>query len=372
MRPLVILNGSARRVGPKLIRAFENNLPGAHVVATRSPEELQTLARDVVTARPDFVAIGGGDGSAVAWLEAVRVARRSLGIQVDGTSHVPARNRFLGPPIVLLKLGTGNAWSRVAGAPSWEVSLRQLREVVERGLVPRSTPFSLVEVEGRVAHFAGTGWDAEIIADFHAQKTDPSLLPSRLRKGLFGYLNGLFTRTVPRNLRLPRVEVKIVNTGEAAFTVDAYGKPVPADGAGPGAVLYQGPTSVCAAGTTEEWGFGFRAFPFARAMRGRFNLRNYAASASEGILNMGRLWRGQHPFPRMSSWLLTQARVELSRPMPFQIGGDLLGDRDAMTYGLAKEQVLIADHDALLSSPVSSRVVSAVPASHEWAGSARS
>src|SRR6185312_12923890 len=93
--------------------------------------------------------------------------------------------------------------------------------------------FDLVEVGGTVAPFAGTGWDAEIIDDFHAQKTGFGFLPARARNGL----------------------------------------------AGRGAVLYRGPTSVCAAATSAEWGFGFRAFPFAGLVPRRFNFRIYAGRA---------------------------------------------------------------------------------------------
>src|SRR5690606_13999437 len=140
-------------------------------------------------------------------------------------------------------------WANATGAPGWRVALPRLARLAGRGGALPLRSFDLIEVEGTVAPFAGTGWDAEIIDDFHAQQAGPSLLPDRLRRGLPGYLAGMFTRTIPRHLLEPRVEVEIVNTGSAAYTVDERGRPVPLPAGEPGAVLYRGPVSVCAAGT---------------------------------------------------------------------------------------------------------------------------
>jgi hypothetical protein len=215
---------------------------------------------------------------------------------------------------------------------------------MKKGAPPPLRPFDLVEVEGQLAHFTGTGWDAEIIDDFHAQKSGPGFLPPRRRHGLLGYLHGLLTRTVPRNLTLSQAEVEIVNTGAEALTLDPEGRPTRlARGGATGDVLYRGPTSVCGIGTTPEWGFGFRAFPFAGVSEGRFHLRNYNAPALEGLLSTPGLWRGQHPMKKMDTWLLTRAKLRFSRKVPFQIGGDLLGHRDVIEYAIAREHVALLD-----------------------------
>ena len=112
-------------------------------------------------------------------------------------------------------------------------------------------------------------------------------------------------------------------------------------------MLYRGPTSVCAAATTAEWGFGFRAFPFAGLVPRRFCMRVYAGSALEATLRMRQLWRGAHPVAKMHTWLLTRCKATFSRPVPFQIGGDRMGARSEVEYALAREQVDVLDWHAM-------------------------
>jgi hypothetical protein len=105
--------------------------------------------------------------------------------------------------------------------------------------------------------------------------------------------------------------------------------------------------SVCGAGTTTEWGFGFRAFPFAGLVARRFHLRLYGATAGEAALRSPALWRGVHPLPKMHDWLVTRCRAVFSRPVPFQIGGDRAGQREIVDFTLADQQVDLLDWAAL-------------------------
>ncbi|MBK6513376.1 MAG: diacylglycerol kinase [Polyangiaceae bacterium] len=339
MRLVAVVNEKARRGGPAVARALKAALPGAEVILTRSLDELEGAARSIVDSPPDLVVGAGGDGTSIALLNAVRRARPR-----EGT----ARRTLL--KLGHLKLGTGNGWANAVGAPSVRKSLELLARAEALPSLPFKA-FDLVEVKGLVAHFAGTGWDAELIDDFHAQKTGPSLLPRRVRYGVGGYLNGLFTRSVPRNLRLPRVHVEIVNVGAAAFGVDARGHafelPFSANGE-EHATLYRGPVSVCSVGTSPEWGFGFRAFPFAGLVRGRFNLRMYVGNTMEAVSRIPLLWTGKHPLDKMLTWLLTSCEARFSRHVPFQIGGDLLGHFDRIQYDISDDTVDVLDWRALV------------------------
>jgi hypothetical protein len=80
--------------------------------------------------------------------------------------------------------------------------LEQLGHLAERGGAVPVRRFDIIEACGSVTHFAGTGWYAELIDDFHAQKTGLGVVPKRMRKGLVGYLQCLFTRRIPRHLHL--------------------------------------------------------------------------------------------------------------------------------------------------------------------------
>lgn len=340
MRVIAIVNDRARRGGNGNARTLRALLPSAEVVATRDLEDLQRVANDCAKAAPDLVVIAGGDGSAAAALNAFRKARASAG----GESNVLAR-------LALLKLGTGNGWANSMGAPPLAFSLDRLRQSIARREKLPFRRFDLVAVEGLIAQFAGTGWDAELIDDFHAQKTAPSLLPRRTRQGLVGYLNGLMTRAVPRNLMQSRVEVDVQNLGSPAMGVSARGEAyeLPETRAdGPKAQLYSGPVSVCAVGTSKEWGFRFTSMPFAGLVPRRFNFRMYVGTTMSALVRVPALWAGKHPMSNMVNWLCDDVEVRFSRPVPLQAGGDLIGHRDRIRYSIAEEQVDVLDWARLI------------------------
>jgi diacylglycerol kinase family enzyme len=243
----------------------------------------------------------------------------------------------------LLPLGTGNGLANVTRAPRPIEALRRVAAL--EGGAPPLRDFALVEVEGRAAPFAGTGWDAQIVADFKAQL---DRVPEPLRhahSGLRGYLQALFTRTIPRSLfgKSGPAAVRLVNLGNDAFTIDRAGRLVPIPGVGYGDVLYEGPASVASAATTTEWGFGFKAFPFAHRAPGRLSVRIYGAKVIEATRNMFRLWRGQHPMPKMHDFFVTRCRMEFDRVVPFQIGGDLADPRSSVELTLAPTGVRLLD-----------------------------
>ncbi len=348
MRIVAVVNERARRGGPQVRRTFERALLGrlpsasrnvSEVVLTRSLDDLERLAKSIAEDAPDLVISAGGDGSAIGVLNAVRRAQRAQG-------HATAPL----VPLAVVKLGTGNGWANAVGAPDVE---RSLDLIVNRVGARQALPlrrFDLLEIEGQLTHFGGTGWDAELIDDFQSQKTGPGVLPPRLRRGLAGYLNALLTRTVPRNLESSQIEVEIKNTGAPALGIDARGIPFEIPSTQPGGeaeLLYRGPVNVCGVGTSNQWGFGFKAFPFAGLVPGRFNLRMFVGTTVQALSVVPLLWTGKHPLDKMLTWLLTQCDATFSRQVPFQIGGDLLGHRDRIRYGLAPEQVQVLDFERL-------------------------
>jgi hypothetical protein len=328
----VVVNLRARRGSEAVARTCRRTLPGARVVASRSLADAVGFARSLGDTPAELIVSAGGDGTAVALINAMRSSAQGSALTVPGESSRAA--------LAALPLGTGNGWARATGAPRWRRAIERLGHLARTdGPIP-IWRFDLVEVCGTLAPFAGTGWDAEIIDDFHAQREGLGLLPRRARNGLSGYLHGLVTRTIPRHLLWPpTVEVELVNTGEDALGVDDEGRAVPLPAGRHGAVLYRGPVNVCAAGTSPEWGFGFRAFPFAGLVPRRFCMRVYAGGVVEATLRAPWLWRGVHPMPKMHTWMLTRCRAVFSRPVPFQVGGDRIGKRSEIEYALAGEQV---------------------------------
>lgn len=330
----VLVNVHARKGSERVGSMAREFLPRARVAVTRSLDEARAWLRDELAPNPPSLLLsGGGDGTATALLNELR----DLGIDI--------------PPIGVLPLGTGNGWARVTGAPKTPQALRRIAALA--GAPPPLRRFSLVEVvdpsadpesPSRVAPFAGTGWDAELVADFKAQLEAVPPPMRHAHAGLYGYLRGLFTRTIPRHLLGGGpARVRLINLGDDALTVDERGRVVPIVGARKGSLLYEGPASVAAAATTEEWGFGFRAFPFAHAAPGRLSVRIYGAKVLEATSRMFKLWRGEHPMPKMHDFFVERCRMEFDREVPFQIGGDVLGNRREVEFQTATQSVDLVD-----------------------------
>ncbi|WP_225412536.1 diacylglycerol/lipid kinase family protein [Stigmatella hybrida] len=324
MNVAVLVNLRSRRgseVVEGLVRRF---LPRARVVLTHSVEEARAwIDQQLRPNPPSLLLAGGGDGTITGLVNEFHAQGLAL------------------PALGVLPLGTGNAWAHVTGAPRPAKALQQLAAYGER--LPPLRPFALVRVEGSLAPFAGTGWDAELVQDFKSQLASSGPLRST-QAGLRGYLGALFSRTIPRHVFGDgNPQVSLYNLGEPALTVDAQGAIRPLPGGETGALLYRGPAGVAGAATTPEWGFGFKAFPFAQALPHRLSVRVYSGSVLEATRNMFKLWRGAHPMPRMHDFFVQRVRMEFDRDVPFQVAGDVIGLRRSVEFELAEQSVQLID-----------------------------
>lgn len=321
MSVAVLINVRARHGSEALGRQVREILPRARIAITRSLEEARAWVRDdLCRDRPEVLLSGGGDGTAVALLNELR--HHGL--------HVPAFG--------LLPLGTGNGWARATGGVGKRAALRGLSALRDAG-PPAVRKFALVEAEGRLTPFAGAGWDAEILADYKRMNGGRLGAISGARGG---YLRSLTTRTLPRLISRARPVVRITNLGPPALTVDEAGNAEPMPGGEEGAVLYEGPLGVGGASATEELGLGFRAFPFAHLVPGRMAVRVYGASALSAALRVRRLWRGA-PVAGDHNFFVTRCRFDFDKPVPFEIGGDLVGDRTSVELSHVEDAVPLID-----------------------------
>jgi diacylglycerol kinase family enzyme len=335
-----LLNGRAKRVTPRVVRALERALPQALILVSEDFDQARRHARTIVREKPSVVLSGGGDGAICLLLNLLREA---------GAHPLP--------PVGVLKLGTGNGWARVSGAPDQA----QLAKVLPQ--LPRALPtsqFDLVEVEDRLCHFTGVGWDAKILNDYlrnldrRSSQLVGSRLATRLHKGLGGYLYSVLRYTVPEEWQSLRdggqPQVLVENRGGPVFFADPQGEPRPLlhPSGGPAGKLYEGPVSVGGCGTTEEFGYGFKGLPLARKKPGFINVRIYDRPVLDAVKAAVSLWRGDHPQPGAHDFFATAVQFTFARPMPFQIGGDGEGMREEITFRVAKETVPIVDWAAAM------------------------
>ncbi len=324
----VVVNLNSRRGSQRFADFARRALPASRVVATRSLDDVAHFVEGLSPGGgPGVLLSGGGDGTAIGLLDALRARSHAF------------------PALGIVKLGTGNAWAASTQAPSPRKALEAVARAVERGHTSLpTTDFWLVEVEGRLTPFAGSGWDAEVLHDYQVQRA--ALPPSlhRLAEGAPGYFASLFTRTVPRNLfARSRPRVRLVNLGADALTFDPHGNVVAVPNAGPGTVLYDGPYGVAGAGTSCELGFGFKALHFARTRPGHMHVRVYAAGPAEATRRLPQLWTGAHPLPHSHDFLLSACRMEFDREVPVEIGGDAIGLRRSIEYRVAPQVVSMVD-----------------------------
>ncbi|MFO0598102.1 MAG: diacylglycerol kinase family protein [Myxococcaceae bacterium] len=327
-------NTNAKRVTDARVDRFKETLPGARVYACSTFDEAKHHADELAKNPPAVLFCGGGDGTIVTLLNFLRER---------GVTKFPV--------IGLFKLGTGNGWPSAVGARRYERTLPLLPKLVA-GEIPLHH-YSLIEVEGRVCQFGGVGWDATLLHDYkrNLEKRENQLvaggLASRMSKGVWGYLYSLFRHTVPGEIsRLKdRTLLKLEDIGaQRAKTFDAKRHRVEA----PSTTLYEGPMSIATCGVEPYWGAKFMAFPYAEAEPGRFNFRVYDRKVFTGVNNMFNLWQGRD-LPGMHDYWVTGVRLHLSRPMPYQVGGDVVAPREVLDFTLAKETVELIEWSSLSS-----------------------
>jgi diacylglycerol kinase family enzyme len=319
----ILINANAKRGGRRIAAQIARALPGANVRRTKSAEEIDAWLRMLPATRGVLAA--GGDGTAVALVNALaRVTTKGSALPVMG----------------VLPLGTGNAWAHALGAPKLDRCLRLLARA--SGPLP-TREFSLVEVEGSLSHFAGSGWDAMILDDYKRQLEAARGPGRRLSRSVYGYLLAALVRTTPKVLLFGNPHLVVENLGDEVYSMNAEGRPQLLPDVRRGTVLYDGPAGAASVGTCPEYGYRFKAFPFAERMPGFINVRIYTRGLFEAVTAIPRLWRGEHPIAGMHDWFATAVRMTFSRPVPLQVAGDAHGMRQRIEYRAARRSVKMCD-----------------------------
>ena len=243
-------------------RALDADL---HVTDTRSIDELRAFLDERLGDYRTVVMVGGDGSLGVAYNAVADRPEVTLG-------YIPA--------------GFGNATAHLLRLPRHPAALA--------GLLARgdARPIDLVAVDGRLALFAGAGWDALVAGRYAAAGA------RRLR----GWAAAV-TASLPDLGR--RHLVRVVADGET---------------------IHDGPMILLVASTTPFYGRGLLVNPGARPDVGRLMTRVYAGPAARLALEATRWAAHRTPATRgVSATKLTIASLD-ARPIPVQTDGDHIGE----------------------------------------------
>lgn len=328
-RIAVVVNGRAKNATAEVISTIHQILNGGDLFVSRSIEDAHDIAKTLVTRGYGTVLTGGGDGTfTVMVTEVVREARRS--------------RRPL-PRFGLLKLGTGNSLAWVVGAG--EIKGGELGADIQRlSEYAGSRSLRFIEVEEIISPFCGLGADARVLSDYNRTKERLQKTPlRRVAAGPLSYALAAGTRSLPYQLFRKMPRCRIINAGEDALRLGPKGSVI-GEPIRKGEVVYEGPMRLTALGTIPYYGYGFRMFPYADERSDRMHLRVATISAPSFMLHFRDIWRGSFENPKsVFDFLVEAVDIEVDPPTPFQIGGDLQGERSQLHIALCKTPIELVD-----------------------------
>jgi diacylglycerol kinase family enzyme len=217
------------------------------------------------------IVVVGGDGSLGVGYNAVAGTDKVLG-------YIPA--------------GFGNATAHLLGLT------REPEFLAETLAAGKARSVDLVSVQGRLALFAGTGWDA-IVAGRYADGG---------AKGMLGW------------------------AGAVAFSIpdliDRHDVRVEADGN----VVHDGPIALLVISTTPWFGRGLLVNPGARVDAGRLTLRVYPGPLPSFLPEAVRWLAKRRPRAAPVHTTRVTIRTADGRPLPVQADGDLIGSAEEWAF----------------------------------------
>ena len=248
-----------------------------HVTASRDPAELTAWMRERLGEYQTVVAAGGDGSLSVAYNV---VAGRDVTV-----GYLPA--------------GFGNVTAHLLRLPR---DPDELAAVIAAG---DARPVDLVSVDGRLALFAGAGWDARVAGRYAAAG-------ARKWRGWAAAV----TRSMPDLIRRPSVVVE-------------------ADGR----VVHEGPMELLVVGTTPWFGRGLLVNPGARIDAGRLTLRVFPGPLPSFALEAVR-WaaRRQPAAPGHSAGTVRLTAVGGST-IPVQVDGDVIDARESWEFAVSPAAV---------------------------------
>ena len=317
----VVLNPHAKRVTPGVIREIEELIPPSSLILPQSIEDNDRIAEKLLGEGVEAIFVGGGDGTVIAFVNALVRAAERLGI-------API------PRIGLMRLGTGNAVAELVSSGSFQADLQSFIQNPHHDTV--EMPW--LNAEGRLFPFGGLGLDAEVLNDYEWVKEvteNTAISPAVTNVG--GYFAALFSRTIPRKLKeafIPEaVQVRVTNGRGTAHRMGPDNSLE--ESFGPGEVLYEGPMLSGIVGSCPYYGYAMRVLPYAGLDPQRMNVRIINTPLQVILANLKSVWEGSYRHDQLFDFLAEDVLIETTQPIPYQEGGDAMGERHSVRVHLA-------------------------------------
>lgn len=341
-RVAVLLNRQARKVNDAMAKHIERVVGRDNLFFSRSMEEAEAFAREIVQRGYGTVVCGGGDGTLVRTYNLVqRYIDESNAWRLERYRRFgEVQNRLSTPRFAFLSLGTGNGLRRVVNATD---PLTNLRTLVEDG-ADGTVEVPLIACNGDRFLFGGLGYDSMLLNDYNWLRTNVSgPLARPLVQTVLGYFAALAARTLPRLARTGmKLNGKITAVGQAYYIDPRRGDA--ACPMGNESTLYNGPLNMLGVGTTPFFGYGLKVFPFASLVPGMMHVRVARITPGAVLANLPAIWRGTYRnASQMFDFLARGVRVELDEPFPFQHSGDDQGLAKHLEFTVTDDRLKLVD-----------------------------
>ncbi len=342
-RVAVLLNRNARRVNDGLVRRFEEVAGEDNVFYSRTLEQAEGFAREIVQRGYGTVVCGGGDGTLARSVNLVQRYVQEANNWRSERYHRYGEWQSLirAPHFGFLRLGTGNGMGHVVGSGDPLDDLKRIVGQETRGV--HSIP--LIDVGGESCFFAGLGYDSLILNDYNWLKGHTqSRWGRKLIQGLGGYLAAICSRSIPAIMMhdAAKIQARVKTRGPAYYIDPRHGDAV--QELEPGTTLFEGTAGFLGVATTPFYGYGFKVYPFAGLMPGMMQLRIGQIGPLDILPHMMSAWNGSWRCPnKLFDFFVQDIDIELAQPYPFQHSGDAQGMRKNLRCRIADDALDLLD-----------------------------
>jgi len=320
----IILNNNARNVNQNIKEQVEELIPRNNIFYTNSLEEADATIAKILNANYTHIFTGGGDGTLVYFVNKMKEIKKKAKIK----TKLPA--------IGILRLGTGNA---VAIYTNSGKKIADDLETVLKGGTYKTDTIDFVKIDDKYFTFGGFGADALVLNDYDMMKKIPNKLLRYPFAGLKGYFLSALTITLPKViLRNKDNYVKIYANNDNAYTVSMV------EGfrdmkIKKGDLIYEGPFTSVAIGTTPFYGYGLKALPFANKKKGYFQIRILKIRPMLLAYKVIKAWNGLYTGDDIIDFVVQDVRLEFKKATPLQIAGEAAGYKKEVQVSLSKEKI---------------------------------